>query len=537
MLLFAAGAAFTAWRNSEVGVLVDIAYPLNTATRIALGEVPYAQFPLVLAPLHFLVQAGLIKLFGPHFAVQIAYASILSGLSAWLTYRLTLRILRGTSRSALVAAFLGIAAIPVGIYSIYPHPFYDPDTCFLVLLGLTAIFASFDRPTKSRWIAAGALLTLPIWTKQTIGGAFLVSALGVLSLNAVVQPSARAWLRWCTAGIAVAFALEVATLQFTVGIDHYVGWTWSFALSGRGVSADRIAPFVDPRVLWPATLILVPAALSKRLTPGWRTAAFAVALCFPAIAAAVLPAAALATPELFPPLLVSATVLAVAASAALGPSFERLLPFVLTGTALGALMSQGLPSSYGIFPLLIMAIASLVRDLGQAVPLPVRLAPMTGIVLALLILVSGSFYTLTNDRLRFIDVNAPGPVHSSTFPSLVGLSARGPYIADLDEILVWTHDHVQPDEPMVYLPGEDPVFFALQRRPALPSVYFYDVANPYTPAELARIADEVGLRWVFVKDRLQITEEPPLEPALIASLTRGADLVARVGAYRIYRRP
>src|SRR5881394_3205287 len=41
-ILFLASAAFVIWRNSQVAVLVDIAYPLNTATRIALGDVPYA---------------------------------------------------------------------------------------------------------------------------------------------------------------------------------------------------------------------------------------------------------------------------------------------------------------------------------------------------------------------------------------------------------------------------------------------------------------------------------------------------------------
>ena len=46
-------------------MLVDISYILNIATRIAAGDVPYAQFPLAQAPLTFLTQAVLIKLFGP----------------------------------------------------------------------------------------------------------------------------------------------------------------------------------------------------------------------------------------------------------------------------------------------------------------------------------------------------------------------------------------------------------------------------------------------------------------------------------------
>jgi len=70
----------------------------------------------------------------------------------------------------------------------------------------------------------------------------------------------------------------------------------------------------------------------------------------------------------------------------------------------------------------------------------------------------------------------------------------------------------------------------------MPSVYYYDVANPYSPAEVARIADEIGLRWVLVKDRLQLVEEPALEQGLIAALTEHASLVAQVGPYRVFRR-
>jgi hypothetical protein len=88
----------------------------------------------------------------------------------------------------------------------------------------------------------------------------------------------------------------------------------------------------------------------------------------------------------------------------------------------------------------------------------------------------------------------------------------------------------------VFLPGEDPAYFALDRRPRLPSVYFFDVANPYSPAEIARFADQVGLRWVVVKDRLQLTQEPPLEQGLIVALTEHATLTAQVGPYRVYRR-
>ena len=537
-LLFAASAIFILWRNTQVGVLVDISYVLNTASRIAAGDVPYSQFPLVLAPLEFLAQGLLIKAFGPHFFVQIAYATILGGLGTALAYTIARRLLdTAVARPAALAAILSIPLVPLGIYAIFPHPFYDADTCLVILAALAAILVARDRPTAPRGLVAGALLAVPVFIKQTIGGAFLVLMIVALAADALAQPSARASFRWMMAGLLVCLGVEVAALHLIVGVGNYLTWTWSFALSGRGLALDRISTFADPRVIWPGALILGLALLARSLSVRTRGPIFLAGLCLPLFASAFVPTLLPTVPAMFPPLLIVASVLSVTQIARAGVRFETLVPLILAGTATGAIVSQGIyGSTYGIFPILILALASLVRDLGRFVERPTQIAPITGAVLALFLTVSGIPYTLTNARLLFADVNAPGPVVRSEFPSLAGLSARGPYIGELDGILFWIRDNVPADDAFVFLPGEDPAFFALNRRPRLPSVYFFDVANPYSPAEIARFADEVGLRWVFVKDRLQLIEEPPLEQGLVVALTEHATLVAQVGPYRVYRR-
>ncbi len=180
----------------------------------------------------------------------------------------------------------------------------------------------------------------------------------------------------------------------------------------------------------------------------------------------------------------------------------------------------------------------MVRDLAHVVPRPRRLAPYAGVIVAFVLTWSGTTFTTENIRLRFIDANAPGPVARSTFPALAGLSARGRYVPDLDAILFWVRDHVPPGESLVFLPGEDPAYYALGRRPALPTVFFYfgDVATPYTPEQIVSIADDVGLRWVVVKDKLQETLAPPRASEVVSGLTRRATLVATVGSYRVFRR-
>lgn len=538
ILLFAGSAAFVAWRNTQVGVLVDLAYIVNIATRIALGDVPYAQFPLAQAPGTFLIQAALIKLLGPQYLVQIAYATIVGGLATALTYSIARRILEGAvAAPRALALVLSIPLIPLGIYAILPNPFYDPDACFAVLAAIAATLAARDRPTRGRWLLAGALLTVPLLIKQNIGGAFLVSAIAVLALESIGGPVARAGLRWCLAGVAAALAVELLLLQAVIGIDNYVRWAWTYALSARGVTLARLSEFADPLVAWPGALILLLVVLAVRLPARLRGPLFAAGLFATLVASVFAPITLLGVPQFFPPLLIAAGALACARALREGPRFELLLPLVLGATTLGTLQSQGLVgSSFGIFSLLVLAIAALVRDLAYFVPAPPRLALLTGAILTLILVIAGTGYTVLNIRLSFIDANAPGPVVGSAFPSLAGLSARGPYIADLDAILFWMRDHVAADEPFVFLPGEDPAYFALGRKPALPSVYFYDVATPYSPAELAGFADQAGLRWIFVKDRLQLCCDPPLERELVARLTQRATLVTTVGPYRVFRR-
>ena len=525
-------AAFTLWRNSEIGVLVDISYIVNTATRIAAGDVPYAQFPLAQAPLEFLVQALLIKIGGPHFAVQIMYATILGGLGTALTFVIAHRLLRDAVASPdVVAAVLCLPLVPLGVYAVYPHPFYDADACVLVLGVLATTLFALDRPTRARWVIAGVLLVVPAFMKQNIGGALAAAMLAALSVDASTRPDQRRWFRWYVAGFIGALVCALVVLQVVVGIEQYVRWTVGFALSARGVAAERFTEFAPPAVV---AIVLAPLVRGSR--PGARAVALTAA-GVALLARTVIDRSVIFAPGFFPAVVVATVGLAILRARREGATLATLFPIVVAITTLGVLQSQGLVgSSFAIFPLLVVALAALVRDVAWAVPSWPAFAPRLGMGLALALVLIGTVYTLSEARLFFIDVWASGPVQHSTYPSLAGLSARGPYLADLDEILRWIDAHVPPDETIAFVPGEEPAFFALARRPVLPSVYFFDVATPYSPQELARIADERGLRWVFVKDRLQLTEAPPLTTAIAAALTEHATLVERIGAYRVYRR-
>ena len=183
-LLFLATVAVIVWQNSRLGVLWDVSYILENSYRISLGDVPYRDFPFPYAPLTFLVQASIIKLTGRVFWHHIAYCAVAGGLSSVLTWRIILNLLRGTLAPArLVAFLLSAPLIVLGVYCIYPHPFYDPDCTFVILICLLLLqrLEHKNSPPLLAFVTGIALL-VPLLFKQNTGLAFLGSTLLALAV-------------------------------------------------------------------------------------------------------------------------------------------------------------------------------------------------------------------------------------------------------------------------------------------------------------------------------------------------------------------
>jgi hypothetical protein len=170
--LFLASAAVVLWQNAHLTVLWDASYTLETSARIALGQMPYRDFPLAHAPLTFLIQAAIIRLAGRVFLHHILYAAIVGGSGTVLTWRIALNTLRGRVRGYWTVSILMAAPLSVlGIYSILPFPSYDCDCAFSILLViplLQRVFAEVGAAPKSsrakalfRPFIAGAALPLP----------------------------------------------------------------------------------------------------------------------------------------------------------------------------------------------------------------------------------------------------------------------------------------------------------------------------------------------------------------------------------------
>ena len=87
-VLLLATAGFTLSQNARVAVLWDISYLRDSSYRFSLGQMPYRDVPFVHPPLHYLLHAAIIKIFGRIYYPHILCAALEAGLATVLTWRI-----------------------------------------------------------------------------------------------------------------------------------------------------------------------------------------------------------------------------------------------------------------------------------------------------------------------------------------------------------------------------------------------------------------------------------------------------------------
>jgi len=584
--LFLATAGVVLWQNAHVAVLFDVSYILNTAARIALGQMPYRDFPLAHAPLTFLMQAAIIRLTGRVFFHHALYCALFGGLGSVLAFRIALGSLRGRVAAAWPVALLLAAPLAVlGIYCIVPNPEYDCDCGFWILVAFWML-QRLDAETNAAFgFAAGAALCIPLFFKQNMGLPFLLAAIGAVLLslapgglsdgrrqNSPAAPSSPT-LFSVLAGACLALAITVLALHWTAGIGNYLHWTIEYAGQRRlpGFSL-MLGVYRDPALLWTLPCIAVALVLlrvgpklprflwvphSLRSFIAQRVGSKLPLTSFAAFALMAAPflftLASLFLYDdadergdsllaLWPLLLVLAAAMAIANLFRLRGTASRraLLPLVLLAAIHGTFLSQQLwGSTYGIWPLLVLLVAELLAFLeGFAARAPSPwLVPALASLISVTLLVCGGFYTASEERLSYADLPDGPPMHSA-FPQLAGLSTPGPYLPQIDGLLRYAQANIPFDDGIVLVPGEEPFYFASGRAPRFPVPFFDPTIDPYSPAEIASLARFRNIRWLIVKRDLQTKEDPtPEREALMKALLAEFRPYARLNGYDVYRRP
>lgn len=546
--LFFATAAFVLWQNTHLTVLWDLSYILENATRISLGQLPYRDFPFPYAPLTFLVQAVIIKLFGRVVLHHYLYAAITAGLASLLTWRILLRLLAPSSLPARLTAFLlAVPLIFLGTSSIFPHPFYDSDCtlCILFCAWLLLRLESEHFPPFPTF-ACGILLVLPLFIKQNTGLAFLLSAAVCIAWFAFRNRRASLLL---LAGAATGFASALTLIQCTVGLANYLHWTIQFAASRRlpGLST-MIGVYQDPSLLWVylafalgLALFLLPPAAGQPAARWIASALLALPFLWAFAALFVQQDASdrvEALLHLWPILLLASLAFALW-SFPRAATIAQLLPLTFLGAIHGAFLSQQLwGSTYALWPLLIILIATILIAVAQREPANASTLPLTAftVVVSFVLLVTGGYYALSHERLDYADLSGDTLEHSN-LPALRGLAMRGDWLPDFEELVAYSDREIPRRDTILMIPGEDLFYFTTGRTPQFPVVMMDNTVNPYSAAQIVQLARQRNVRWLIVKRNLQLQEQPlSFRPELLELLSRDFSPAESLNNYDIYRR-
>ncbi|MEI9969011.1 MAG: hypothetical protein WDM87_10420, partial [Terracidiphilus sp.] len=585
--LFAATACVVLWQNAHVAILWDTSYVLDSAARIAAGQMPYRDFPFVHPPLTFLVQAAIIRFTGRVFFHHVIYAAVVGGLGTVLTWRIALASLRervdvvstrGRDIVWPVALLVAAPLIFLGIYGIIPIPEYDGECAFWILVALWLVQRAEAKQTVASGFAAGVGICIPLFFKQNMGLPFLLAALGavlfVLGLTLIRRgqvepneleadaPEKRSLLAILAGACAALFAAALA-LHWTVGIRNYLHWTIEFAgerrLPGLG---NMLAVFRDPSLLWTLPCVVAGLALLRFATKKFH---WARVVAFLLLAAPfILTLASLLIYDdadergdtllaLWPLLLLLAGALAIVNLFRLRreSSLRAFFPLIILAAISGTFMSQQLwGSTYAIWPLLGLLVAELLAALDRVeggfaahdaardtAPRPTKwFVPALAALISVTLLVCGGFYTASEERLSYL--NFPdGPVQHSAFPQLAGMAAPGQYLPQFDELLRYAEANIPKGDGLILIPGEDPFYFVTGRVPRFPVLLFDPTTDPYPPTEAAALARTQNIRWLIVKRDLQMKVDPtPDRTALMTLLMKEFTLAAHLHGYDVYRR-
>ena len=543
-LFFAlASALVVIWQNSHIAVVWDLSYILENSYRISLGQIPYCDFPFPYAPLTFLIQAAIIKLWGRQFFHHVIYCAVVNGLSVLLTWRILLRVLRTTPCTRLHALVLTAPLTVLGVYAIFPHPFYDCDCTFAVLVCLLLLLR-FQQGTSGNLenFSTGALVVLPLFIKQNIGlfflGAAVVGLVVLFIIDSYHHQSTRKYLL-LFAGLMMSFGLALGLIHRFAGLHNYFQWTFKFASQRRTPSLpEMIGMYRNSALVWWLGLILVGVLTRRtRVLRWWSVALILMPFIWPVVYLFRDTDASERAERLVNlwPMILILTIVSIVVILRRRSVGEIVIPLIIVATVHGAFMSQQLwGSTYALWPLFMVLTAFNLSALSSTAEKWTANALASGISISLLI--AGAVYMRSHERLDYANLD-DGELTRSTNPVLKGLATRGSWLTDFDELVAYTNKEIPFDEGILCLPGEDLLYYTTGRRPQFPVLMFDHTINPYSPQEIFDLARARNINWLIVKDELQL-EEQPIEKRdeLMALLMKDFESVESLDNYEIYKR-
>jgi len=167
-----------------------------------------------------------------------------------------------------------------------------------------------------------------------------------------------------------------------------------------------------------------------------------------------------------------------------------------------------------------------------------NLLPLTiTIATAFSLTIAGAFYVHSHERLSYANLD-DGDLKRSTLPQLKELSTRGDWIPNFEELVRYSDANIPADAGILLLPGEDPFYYAIGRKPQFPVLLFDHTVNPYSPEQIRQICRDRNITWLIVKQDLQNEDDAvdQEKDKITAALEDDFEQVESLTNYDIYRR-
>jgi len=157
-------------------------------------------------------------------------------------------------------------------------------------------------------------------------------------------------------------------------------------------------------------------------------------------------------------------------------------------------------------------------------------------IAAFSMMISGAFYVASHERLDYVDLST-GELAHSTLPALKGLSIRGSWLPQFEELVRFTDREIPANQGLLMIPGEDLFYYTTGRRPQFPVLMFDHTVNPYSPEEILEISRQRNICWLVLKKNLQLKADPVENKNHLLDLLR-VDFTPfqSLANYEIYRR-
>lgn len=514
---------------------VDGAVQMFYGYMISKGLVAYRDFFLPIPPLPYLIQAGMIKIFGLHLITAQLWAA-LQGLVAVMV---ALRI----CRRHLEYPFFLIPAVLYIPYSIslggFPH--YNADSWFYLLICLALLDEYLHRQKRSMIFGAGLFASFAILSKHSMIPVVFFLVLTALLMR--VDKKRPRKILADLAGVGLGIFLPVLVLFIRYAHAHALEEVWA-NLTGMSDMKRLVLVSFLPRAVIVLGLGLALVRIIMEISR--RRPRLAGALWGAAISGCVVFIITV-------PVLVSGTLALCVVVVSLfifvrpGPGQDHkswmliracgLLFFVfnvLSGMDLAHLL---IASAGAVFPAGLLFQNLWHESRQERGIISTRAVALIGL---LLVLVFGVWLDLAIPHLSFVQQPKYKSTSKVRLKGLEFMRASGEQAHELEATVKWIVEHSAPEDKIFVYPWDLLIYVLSERLPATYHTYFYyEIFDHKTLGRL--IADleknRPGIIVLRIKgDRIDHVALAGEATAIESYIKRHYESAARFGTYKIMTR-